>query len=55
MKQQLAELIEAYAAARSTGNRMLVDYAAGKLNDMMQAVEVAVVKENINEAVGTGS
>lgn len=55
MKQQLAELIECYAAARATGNRMLVEFAAGKLNELMSAVEVAVVKENINEAVGTSS
>jgi hypothetical protein len=45
MKQQLAELIEAYASARCSGNRMLMEYAAGKLNEMLQAVEVAVPKE----------
>lgn len=50
MKQQLAELIEAYAAARVSNNRMLVEYAAGKLNDLMAAVEVAVPKEILEEA-----
>lgn len=45
MKEKLAELIEAYAAARCSGNRMLLEYAAGKLNEMLQAVEVAVPKE----------
>jgi hypothetical protein len=40
MKQQLAELIEAYAAARVSGNRMLMEYAAGKLNEFMQDVNV---------------
>lgn len=44
MKQQLAELIEAYAAAKASGNRMLMEYAAGKLNDLMAAIEVAVPK-----------
>lgn len=49
MKQQLAELIEAYAAARVSGNRMLVEYAAGKLNELMATIEVAVPKEIIEE------
>ncbi len=50
MKQQLAELIEAYAAARVSGNRMLMEYAAGKLNELMAAIEVAVPKEILQEA-----
>jgi hypothetical protein len=45
MKPQLAELIEAYASARVSGNRMLMEFAAGKLNDLMAAIEVAVPKE----------
>jgi hypothetical protein len=53
MKQQLAELIEAYAAARVSGNRMLVEHAAGKLNDLMAAIEVAVPKEILQEATKT--
>jgi purine nucleoside phosphorylase len=52
MKQQLAELIEAYAAARVSGNRMLMEYAAGKLNELMASIEVAVPKE-ILEATKT--
>ena len=40
MKTQLAELIEAYAAARVSNNRMLMEYAAGNLNDFMAGVEV---------------
>jgi hypothetical protein len=52
MKTQLANLIEAYAAARCSGNRMLIEYAAGKLNEMLAAVEVAVPKEIADEAVG---
>jgi hypothetical protein len=45
MKHQLAELIEAYAAARVSGNRMLMEYAAGNLNELMAAIEVAVPQE----------
>lgn len=45
MKQQLAELIEAYAAARASGNRMLLEFAAGQLNDFMAKVDVAENKE----------
>ena len=46
MKQQLAELIEAYAAARVSGNRMLLEYAAGKLNELMAAVDVVEAKKD---------
>lgn len=45
MKEQLANLIEAYAAARVSNNRMLLEYAAGKLNELLAAIEVAVPKE----------
>ena len=45
MKTQLAELIEAYAAASVSNNRMLLEYAAGKLNELLAAIEVAVPKE----------
>jgi hypothetical protein len=49
MKQQLADLIEAYAAARVSGNRMLLEYAAGKLNELMAVIEVVEIdpKEKI--------
>jgi hypothetical protein len=40
MKQQLAELIEAYAAARMSGSRMLLEFAAGKLNDFISKIEI---------------
>jgi hypothetical protein len=46
MKQQLADLIEAYAAARVSGNRMLMEYAAGKLNELMAAVDVVEAKKD---------
>jgi hypothetical protein len=46
MKQQLADLIEAYAAARASGNRMLVEYAAGKLNELMAVVDVVEAKKD---------
>jgi hypothetical protein len=51
MKQQLAELIEAYAAARVSNNRMLLEYAAGKLNELLAAIEVAVPKEILEAEV----
>jgi len=46
MKDQLANFIEAYAAARVSGNRMLMEYAAGKLNELMAAVDVAEAKKD---------
>lgn len=45
MKQQLADLIEAYAAARASGNRMLLEFAAGQLNEFMAAVDVVEIKK----------
>ena len=48
MKQQLAELIEAYAAARASGNRMLLEFAAGQLNEFMGRVEVVESKKEEN-------
>lgn len=40
MKQQLADLIEAYAAARTSGNSMLLEFAVSKLNEFLQSVEI---------------
>lgn len=45
MKQQLADLIEAYAAARASGNRMLLEFAAGQLNEFMGRVDVVESKK----------
>ena len=46
MKPQLAELIETYAAARSTGNRMLLEFAAGQLNEFIARVDVVEIKKD---------
>ncbi len=46
MKQQLAELIEAYAAARATGNRMLLEFSVGQLNEFLGRVEVVESKKD---------
>jgi hypothetical protein len=45
MKQQLAELIEAYAAARASGNRILLLFAAKQLNEFMSQVELNKLEE----------
>jgi len=45
MKQQLAELIEAYAAAKATGNRMLLEFAVTQLNDFLSKVEISEIQE----------
>jgi hypothetical protein len=42
MKQELAELIEAYAAARMSGDKRLLTWSAGELNTFMQKIELAV-------------
>jgi hypothetical protein len=48
MKQQLADLIEAYAAARASGSRLLLEFAVGQLNEFMATADV-VPQENPNE------
>ena len=45
MKPQLAELIEAYAAARASGSRLLLEFAVAQLNDFMAKVDVVEIKE----------
>jgi hypothetical protein len=45
MKQQLAELIEAYAAARASGSRLLLEFAVTQLNDFMARVDVVETKK----------
>jgi hypothetical protein len=45
MKPQLAELIEAYAAARASGSRLLLEFAVGQLNDFMARVDVVESKK----------
>lgn len=44
MKQQLAELIEAYAAAKTTNNRLLLEFSAGQLSGFLQRIEVVEAK-----------
>jgi hypothetical protein len=44
MKPQLAELIEAYAAARASGSRLLLEFAVGQLNEFMAKVDVVEIK-----------
>ena len=41
MKQQLAQLIEAYAAARGSGNALLQQYATQQLQTFLEGVELA--------------
>jgi hypothetical protein len=45
MKPQLAELIEAYAAARASGSRLLLEYAVTQLNEFMAKVDVVEIKK----------
>jgi hypothetical protein len=45
MKQQLAELIEAYAAARASGSRLLLEFAVTQLNDFLSKVEISEIQE----------
>jgi hypothetical protein len=44
MKQQLAELIEAYTAARASGSRLLLEFAVTQLNDFMAKIEITESK-----------
>jgi hypothetical protein len=46
MKTQLAELIEAYAAARASGSRLLLEFAVTQLNEFMAKVDVVEMKKD---------
>ncbi len=45
MKPQLAEPIEAYAAARASGSRLLLEFAVTQLNDFVSKVEISEIQE----------
>jgi hypothetical protein len=49
MKPQLAELIEAYAAARASGSRLLLEFAVGQLNEFMAKVDVTEIQKQKQE------
>lgn len=40
MKEQLTQLIEAYAAARSSGNTLLQQFATTQLSDFLGQVDI---------------
>jgi hypothetical protein len=51
MKEKLAELIEAYAAAKVSGNKTLLEFAAAQLSAFIQKVELTEPKtETADEA-----
>lgn len=41
VKNQLAELIEAYAVAKSTGNQLLAQSAASNLIQFIEGIEIS--------------
>lgn len=47
-KQELAELIESYAAARSTNNSRLIQLAANLLSEYLQRVEIKEIGPDEN-------
>lgn len=49
MKENLAQLIEAYAAARATGNTVLLQFAATELSAFLNKVEITEAKEEVFE------
>ena len=53
MKEQLAQFIEAYAAARPTGNAMLQQFAARELGTFLESIDV-IAKPTL-EVVDDGS
>ena len=49
MKQELGRLIEAYAAARLSGNETLLKYAAEELSALLNKVEIEAPAPSTNE------
>lgn len=50
MKDQLAQLIEAYAAARSSGNTLLQQFATSQLSEFLGQVDVVKPAEAAPES-----
>ena len=46
MKEQLAKLIEAYAAARCSQNAMLLEFAVAQLQAFLNGVNIAETKKD---------
>ena len=53
MKEKLAELIEAYAAAKVSGNKTLLEFAAAQLSAFIQKVDVSEPKPEPAEEAKT--
>lgn len=50
-KEQLAAAIEAYAAARTTGNNVLLRFATETLSSFLNDVEVTFIEKETQETV----
>jgi hypothetical protein len=46
MKEQLAKLIEAYAAARCSQNAILLEYAVAQLQSFLNGVDIVEIKKD---------
>ena len=46
MKEQLAKLIEAYAAARCSQNAMLLEFAVAQLQSFLNGVDIVESKKD---------
>lgn len=53
LKQQLANLIDAYADAKRSGNETLVKLATGQLQEFFSAHDIVPVAPPIVEETGT--
>jgi hypothetical protein len=49
LKQQLTELIDAFATARSTGNQLLTQQSAQALVQFLEGVSITLVKLEEND------
>jgi hypothetical protein len=49
MKEQLVQLIDAYAAARASGNGTLQQFAAQQLSAFLEAIEVTAKQQAADE------
>jgi hypothetical protein len=49
-KQQLADLIEAYATAKATGNSLLIQSAGATLVSYLESVEITEVQQSETES-----
>lgn len=52
LRAQLGELVDAFAAARASGNRTLIENSASWLNQFLDQVQITKKEEDVDNGEG---